>query len=29
MAGVIAASWDRVVDQMLAEKGLLSQSIGP
>ena len=29
MAGVIVASWDRVVDQMLAEKGLLSQSIGP
>lgn len=29
MAGIIVASWDRLVDQMLAEKGLLSQSIGP
>ena len=29
MVGVIVASWDRLVDQMLAEKGILSQSIGP
>jgi|SRR4051794_1863509 len=29
MAGIIAASWDRLVDQMLAEKGILSQAIGP
>jgi ferritin-like metal-binding protein YciE len=29
MARIIVASWDRLVDQTLAEKGLLSQSIGP
>lgn len=29
MARIVVANWDRLVDQMLAEKGLLSQSIGP
>jgi ferritin-like metal-binding protein YciE len=29
MARIIVASWDRLVDQTLAEKGLLEQSIGP
>jgi ferritin-like metal-binding protein YciE len=29
MARIIVASWDRLVDQLLAEKGLLRQSIGP
>jgi ferritin-like metal-binding protein YciE len=29
MAGIIVASWDRLVDEGLAEEGLLSQSIGP
>lgn len=29
MAKIIVASWDRLVDEMLAEKGLLEQSIGP
>lgn len=29
MAGVIGANWDRLVDEMLAEKGILEQAIGP
>jgi ferritin-like metal-binding protein YciE len=29
MAGIIVASWDRLVDHTLADKGLLAQSIGP
>jgi ferritin-like metal-binding protein YciE len=29
MARIIVASWARLVDQTLAEKGLLAQSIGP
>ncbi|MFL5826032.1 MAG: ferritin-like domain-containing protein [Thermoleophilaceae bacterium] len=29
MARIIVVSWDRLVDQMLADKGLLAQSIGP
>jgi ferritin-like metal-binding protein YciE len=29
MVGIIVANWDRLVDQMLANKGLLTQAIGP